>query len=597
MFDPLQARPWNTFFLIVVLIWGQTGFAMVVLSSAIKAVPDEYIEAARVDGATESQIFWRIVLPQIRSTILVVVTTLIILVMKVFDIVKVMTNGEFGTNVVANEMFDQAFRFGNVGRGAALASVLFLAVLPLMYITSAASGRSHSCSAIQSEPGRRLDPEGDEPRDGGLTIDGEPRGQSIAEHHHRGRGVDGRRPRRLRVGHGLVPVRAVRRDRPADHRRSGRHGARRLVCGRRLRPVQADLVGPGAMLATYGVHILAISVFGLLSAAASGADLAPYLTSAALLAATIAMVVLLRTEQVDADFPSDKDSTTGRTVALWSIVGVWSLPHRTAALVVPRRAGGEDRRLVDDLHQPAADDRELPDHVLESGGSSAPEHVRGVPQLGRHRAPGHRDPHLHRPLRRHAFAWMDFPGRKWLFIVVVSLMAVPLQMSLIPLLQLYTGGAHIGDVTIFPDLDMNGKAVAVWITHTGFGLPLAIFLLFNYVSGLPKDIFEAARIDGADHYTIFWRLIVPLSVPALAAFGIFQFLWTWNDYLVALTFLGGNADAHPLTMRLANLSGGRGQDWHVLTAAAFVTMSVPLIVFFSLQRYFVRGLLAGSVKG
>jgi ABC-type sugar transport system permease subunit len=132
--DPLQARPWNTFFLIVVLIWGQTGFAMVVLSSAIKAVPDEYIEAARVDGATESQIFWRIILPQIRSTILVVVTTLIILVMKVFDIVKVMTNGEFGTNVIANEMFDQAFRFGNIGRGAALASVLFLAVLPLMYV-------------------------------------------------------------------------------------------------------------------------------------------------------------------------------------------------------------------------------------------------------------------------------------------------------------------------------------------------------------------------------------------------------------------------------------------------------------------------------
>jgi len=134
--DPLQQRPWNTFFLIIVLIWGQTGFAMVVLSSAIKAVPDEYIEAARVDGATESQIFWRIVLPQIRSTILVVVTTLIILVMKVFDIVKVMTNGEFGTNVIANEMFDQAFRFGNVGRGAALASVLFLAVLPLMYVNT-----------------------------------------------------------------------------------------------------------------------------------------------------------------------------------------------------------------------------------------------------------------------------------------------------------------------------------------------------------------------------------------------------------------------------------------------------------------------------
>ena len=133
VFDPLQARPWNTFFLIVVLIWGQTGFAMVVLSSAIKGVPDEYIEAARVDGATDSQIFWRIVLPQISSTILVVVTTLIILVMKVFDIVKVMTNGEFGTNVIANEMFDQAFRFFDFGLGAALATVLFVAVLPIMF--------------------------------------------------------------------------------------------------------------------------------------------------------------------------------------------------------------------------------------------------------------------------------------------------------------------------------------------------------------------------------------------------------------------------------------------------------------------------------
>ena len=133
VFDPLQARPWNTFFLIIVLIWGQTGFAMVVLSSAIKGVPDEYIEAARVDGATDSQIFWRIVLPQISSTILVVVTTLIILVMKVFDIVKVMTNGEFGTNVIANEMFDQAFRFFDFGLGAALATVLFVAVLPIMF--------------------------------------------------------------------------------------------------------------------------------------------------------------------------------------------------------------------------------------------------------------------------------------------------------------------------------------------------------------------------------------------------------------------------------------------------------------------------------
>jgi alpha-glucoside transport system permease protein len=201
----------------------------------------------------------------------------------------------------------------------------------------------------------------------------------------------------------------------------------------------------------------------------------------------------------------------------------------------------------------------------------------------------------------YAFAWMDFKGRNWIFIGVVALLAVPLQMSLIPLLQLYTGGAHISvgetSFTIFPNLDLAGTPTAVWLTHIGFGLPLAIFLLHNYMAALPKDIFEAARIDGADHFTIFWRLVLPLSVPALAAFAIFQFLWVWNDYLVALTFVGGAPDNAPMTIRLATLSGGRGQDWHILTAAAFVSTALPLIVFFSLQRFFVRGLLAGSVKG
>lgn len=201
----------------------------------------------------------------------------------------------------------------------------------------------------------------------------------------------------------------------------------------------------------------------------------------------------------------------------------------------------------------------------------------------------------------YAFAWMDFKGRSWLFVGTVALLAVPLQMSLIPLLQLYTGGAHItafGETfTLIPDLDLAGDPMAVWLTHIGFGLPLAIFLLHNYMAGLPKDVMEAARIDGADHPTIFWRLVLPLSVPALAAFAIFQFLWVWNDYLVALTFVGGSPDNAPMTIRLATLSGGRGQDWHLLTAAAFVSIALPLVVFFSLQRFFVRGLLAGSVKG
>ena len=201
----------------------------------------------------------------------------------------------------------------------------------------------------------------------------------------------------------------------------------------------------------------------------------------------------------------------------------------------------------------------------------------------------------------YAFAWMDFKGRDWLFVAVVAMLAVPIQLSLVPLLQLFVGGAHLtmfGEtITLFPDLDLAGTTTAVWLTHIGFGLPLAIFLLHNYISSLPADLFEAARIDGADHPTIFWRLVLPLSVPALAAFAIFQFLWVWNDYLVASTFLGtGSADA-PMTVRLATLSGGRGQDWHLLTAAAFVSIALPLAVFFGLQRYFVRGLLAGSVKG
>ncbi len=201
----------------------------------------------------------------------------------------------------------------------------------------------------------------------------------------------------------------------------------------------------------------------------------------------------------------------------------------------------------------------------------------------------------------YAFAWMEWRGRDLVFVAVVSLMAVPLQMGLIPLLQLYSNGAHFNlfgwEATLFPDLDLNGKALSVWLTHTGFGLPLAIFLLRNYMSTLPRDIMESARIDGADHYTIFFRLVLPLSVPALAAFAIFQFLWTWNDYLIALTFVGGAENVAPMTVRLANLVGSRGQDWEVLTAGAFVTSLLPLIIFFSLQRYFVRGLLAGSVKG
>jgi len=183
----------------------------------------------------------------------------------------------------------------------------------------------------------------------------------------------------------------------------------------------------------------------------------------------------------------------------------------------------------------------------------------------------------------YGFAWMNFPGRKLLFTIVVALMVVPLQIALVPILQDYTA------------LNLNGTFLAIWLAHTGFGLPLAIYLMFTYIGSLPRDILESAFIDGASHATIFTQLIFPLSVPALASFAIFQFLWVWNDYLVALIFLG---DANRVvTSALAAMVGEKGQDWHLLTSGAFLSMILPLTVFFALQRYFVRGLLAGSVKG
>ena len=197
----------------------------------------------------------------------------------------------------------------------------------------------------------------------------------------------------------------------------------------------------------------------------------------------------------------------------------------------------------------------------------------------------------------YAFSWMRFRGRDLLFVLVVGLMVVPLQMALIPILRLYTGGASIGSVRIFPDVGLSGTFLGIWLAHTGFGLPLATYLLRNYIGSLPSSIIESAKIDGADDFTIFWRLIVPLSVPALAAFAIFQFLWVWNDLLVAYVFLGGTQELRVLTIALAELVGATGKNWHLLTAAAFISISLPLVVFFSLQRYFVRGLTAGSVKG
>ena len=186
----------------------------------------------------------------------------------------------------------------------------------------------------------------------------------------------------------------------------------------------------------------------------------------------------------------------------------------------------------------------------------------------------------------YAFAWIKFKGSGALFVLVFALQIVPLQMALVPLLQIFS-----------QVLGISGTFPAVWIAHTIFGLPLTIFLLHNFISEIPGEVIEAARVDGANHTQIFFRIIIPLSLPALASIGIFQFLWVWNDLLVALVFSGGTADVAPLTQRLAELVGNFGRNQERLPAAAFISLIIPLIVFFSLQRYFVRGLLAGSTKG
>jgi alpha-glucoside transport system permease protein len=183
------------------------------------------------------------------------------------------------------------------------------------------------------------------------------------------------------------------------------------------------------------------------------------------------------------------------------------------------------------------------------------------------------------------FAWLKFRGRSLMFGVLVGLIVVPLQLALVPMLKIYQS------------TELTGSFLGIWLAHTGFGLPLAVFLLYNYISQLPKDIFESAYIDGASPYTAFTKLVLPLSVPALASFAILQFLWVWNDFLVSLVFLGTSSEVAVLTIELASIVGSRGEAFHLLTAAAFVSMVIPMIVFLSLQRYFVRGLLAGSVKG
>ncbi|MEW5940724.1 MAG: ABC transporter permease subunit [Chloroflexota bacterium] len=183
----------------------------------------------------------------------------------------------------------------------------------------------------------------------------------------------------------------------------------------------------------------------------------------------------------------------------------------------------------------------------------------------------------------YAFAWLHFKGRYLLFAILVGLQVVPLQMTLVPISRFY---AEVG---------LNGTFLGVWLFHTGFGLPYAIYLMRNFLGSLPHDLFEAAYLDGASHWTVFRSLVIPLAMPAIASLGIFQFLWVWNDLLVALVFLGGTTPV--MTYQISNMVTSHGAGWQLLTAAAFLSMLLPMIVFFALQRYFVRGMLAGAVKG
>jgi alpha-glucoside transport system permease protein len=185
----------------------------------------------------------------------------------------------------------------------------------------------------------------------------------------------------------------------------------------------------------------------------------------------------------------------------------------------------------------------------------------------------------------YAFAWMRFPGRNALFLVIVGLLVVPLQVTLIPVLRL------------FNTLHLTGSFPAIWVAHTAYGLPFAIYLLRNFIGELPGEMMESAGLDGATHAQIFFSLVLPTSVPAIASLAIFQFMWVWNDLLVALIYLGGTPQVAPMTVTISNLVNSYGGGWEYLTAAAFISMLLPLVVFFSLQQYFVKGILAGSVKG
>ncbi|MGN7861536.1 carbohydrate ABC transporter permease [Microbacterium sp. 22303] len=201
-------------------------------------------------------------------------------------------------------------------------------------------------------------------------------------------------------------------------------------------------------------------------------------------------------------------------------------------------------------------------------------------------------------LAAYGFAWMNFKGKNLVFVFVFALQIVPIQMALVPLLSLFSRGLTLFGTQIFPGFtlrDVDHSFATVWIAHAIFAMPLAIFMLHNFIAEIPGEVVEAARVDGAGHGQIFFRIILPLAMPAIASFAIFQFLWVWNDLLVATIF--APESSLPLTQTLNSLSGTWGNQWYLQSAGTFISIIVPLIVFFALQRFFVRGLLAGATKG
>lgn len=479
----LVERPWiNNFALIAVGVWMWTGFCMVILSAAYKGIPRELIEAARVDGANEWRVFWHVSLPAMSTTVAVVATTMIINVLKIFDVIYVMTNGSFGTEVLANRMYKEMFQFRNFSGASAIAVVLFVAVLPMMIMNVRRlredSGKAHSRGGAFRRMWRRLI---------------ERRRTNVAEAATASSRVHDER---------IVPV----RERPV------RRGP---GLGKRLAPALSWLVRHGFVLIVVGIWL--IPVLGLLI---SSVRTAPAVASS----------------------------------GWWTIL---AKPFDTSQFTL------ENYRQVLSGQGMA---KAFWDSILV-----------GVPATLL--------PMLLAAFAAYAFSWLPLKGKGFWFALIVALLVVPLQMTLIPVLRVYS------------NIGLSGTLTGIWLAHAGYGLPFAIYLLRNFFSSLPKDLFEAAAIDGASPWGTFFRLVLPMSTPALASLAIFQFLWVWNDLLVALIYLGGAGGATPLTLRLSALVGSFGQEWHVLMAAAFVTMVVPLIVFFALQRFFVRGILAGAVKG